>query len=103
MSATAAPVVITAGGTRESIDPVRYLSNRSSGKMGFALARAASEAGHPVTLITTRFPHELPEDVHVVDVESAASMERAVMAALQPGSVLIMAAAVADYRPANPS
>lgn len=97
----AAPVVVTAGGTRESIDPIRYLSNRSSGKMGFALARAASEAGHPVTLITTRFPHELPDGVDVVDVESAAEMEQAVLASLQPRSVLVMAAAVADYRPAH--
>ena len=95
-------VVVTAGGTREPIDPVRYLGNRSSGKMGNALARAAAHAGADVTLITTVEP---PHDaaVHVVRVETAASMARALDDALPDASVLLMAAAVADYRPVRVS
>ncbi|MBV8529285.1 MAG: hypothetical protein JOZ75_13310 [Candidatus Dormibacteraeota bacterium] len=95
-------VVVTAGGTREPIDPVRYLGNRSSGKMGNALARAAAHAGADVTLITTVEP---PRDaaVHVVRVETAASMARALEDALPDASVLLMAAAVADYRPVRVS
>lgn len=94
-------VIVTAGGTREPIDAVRYLANRSSGKMGNALARAAAHAGAAVTLITTVDP---PADValaHVVRVESADSMAAAVRDALPGSSVLLMAAAVADYRPAQ--
>ena len=93
-------VVVTAGGTREQIDPIRYLSNHSSGKMGFALAQAAAQRGAQVTLITTQPPPPI-DGVDVVSVESAAQMQQAVQAALRPGSVLLMAAAVADYRPAQ--
>ena len=95
-------VVVTAGGTREPIDPVRYLGNRSSGKMGNALARAAANAGADVTLITTVEP---PHDaaLHVVRVETAASMARALEDALPGAAVLLMAAAVADYRPVRVS
>jgi phosphopantothenoylcysteine decarboxylase/phosphopantothenate--cysteine ligase len=92
-------VVVTAGGTREPIDPVRFLGNRSSGKMGNALAVEATRRGAEVVLITAA-PH--PVDVErVVEVETAAEMEAAVRDALTPGAVLIMAAAVADYRPAQ--
>ena len=94
-------VVVTAGGTREPIDPVRYLGNRSSGKMGNALACAAAAAGADVTLITTV---ELPTDataLHVVRVETAASMAQAINDVLPTAAVLLMAAAVADYRPAH--
>ncbi|HEX6538133.1 MAG TPA: phosphopantothenoylcysteine decarboxylase [Candidatus Dormibacteraeota bacterium] len=96
-------VIVTAGGTREPIDAVRYLANRSSGKMGNALARAAAHAGAAVTLVTTVDP---PSDValsEVVRVESADSMAAAVRGALPGSSVLLMAAAVADYRPVHVS
>lgn len=96
-------VVVTAGGTREPIDPVRYLGNRSSGKMGNALARAAAEAGADVTLITTVDPPPDATALHVVRVETAASMARALDDALPDASVLLMAAAVADYRPVRAS
>jgi phosphopantothenoylcysteine decarboxylase/phosphopantothenate--cysteine ligase len=96
-------VVITAGGTREAIDPVRYLSNRSSGKMGFALARAAADRGAAVSLITTVPPPPISGDVTVIDVESAAQMREAVLAGVAPGCVLLMCAAVADYTPADAS
>lgn len=93
-----ARVVITAGGTREAIDPVRYLGNRSSGKMGFALASAALAAGADVTLISTATPPaEIASRVQLVRVESALQMREAVEQA--GGDVLIMAAAVADFRP----
>ena len=95
-------VVVTAGGTREPIDPVRYLGNRSSGKMGNALARAAANAGADVTLITTvEPPHNAA--LHVVRVETAESMARALDDALPGAAVLLMAAAVADYRPVRVS
>ena len=96
-------VVVTAGGTREPIDPVRYLGNRSSGKMGNALARAAANAGADVTLITTVEPPDEVGSLHVVSVETAASMARALEDALPRASVLLMAAAVADYRPVRVS
>jgi phosphopantothenoylcysteine decarboxylase/phosphopantothenate--cysteine ligase len=96
-------VVVTAGGTREAIDPVRYLSNRSSGKMGFALARQAAERDASVVLITTKTPPPFAGDVTVREVESAEQMRVAVLESLQPGSVLLMCAAVADYTPTNPS
>jgi phosphopantothenoylcysteine decarboxylase/phosphopantothenate--cysteine ligase len=92
-------IVVTAGGTQEPIDPVRYISNRSSGKMGYALAKAARDRGAKVTLVTA--PASLPEpvDVDVVRVSTAMEMHRAVEKATQRADVLIMAAAVADYRP----
>jgi phosphopantothenoylcysteine decarboxylase/phosphopantothenate--cysteine ligase len=92
-------VVVTAGGTQEPIDPVRYISNRSSGKMGYALAEAARDRGAEVTLITA--PASLPEPacVHVVKVGTAEEMRQAVDKATRGAHVLVMAAAVADYRP----
>lgn len=96
-------VVVTAGGTREPIDPVRYLGNRSSGRMGNALARAAADAGADVTLITTAAPpHDVPS-LRVERVETAGSMAEAVRRALPGATLLVMAAAVADYRPARVS
>ena len=96
-------MVVTAGGTREPIDPVRYLGNRSSGKMGNALARAAANAGADVTLITTVEPPHEATALHVVRVETAASIARALEDALPGAAVLLMAAAVADYRPVRVS
>ncbi|MDQ3655454.1 MAG: bifunctional phosphopantothenoylcysteine decarboxylase/phosphopantothenate--cysteine ligase CoaBC [Chloroflexota bacterium] len=91
-------VVITAGGTQEAIDPVRFIGNRSSGQMGIALAEAAIDAGAAVRLIATRNldPSSLIGDVVVV--ESALDMQRAVESALPTADILIMAAAVADFR-----
>lgn len=94
-------VLITAGPTREPIDPVRYISNHSSGKMGFALARAAVDAGAEVTLIAGPVTLATPEHVHRVDVESAEQMYAAVQAHAAACDVFIAAAAVADYRPAS--
>ena len=92
-------VVVTAGGTREPIDPVRFLGNRSSGKMGNALAAACREAGAAVELITTALPPPAAPEVSVTQVETAAEMQRAVWTGLDRADVLLMAAAVADYRP----
>lgn len=92
-------VLITAGPTREAIDPVRYMSNRSSGKMGFALAAAASEAGHEVVLISGPVGLETPAGVVRVDVVSAREMYEAVELEIGACAVAIFAAAVADYRP----
>lgn len=94
-------VVITAGPTREAIDPVRYLSNRSSGKMGFALARAAREAGARVTLVAGPVGLPTPAGVERIDVESALEMLEAVRSVAC--DIFIGAAAVADYRPARPA
>ncbi|RLT35489.1 MAG: bifunctional phosphopantothenoylcysteine decarboxylase/phosphopantothenate--cysteine ligase CoaBC [Chloroflexi bacterium] len=95
-------IVVTAGGTREAVDPVRYLSNRSSGKQGYALAEAARDRGAQVTLVSTA-ALPAPGGVTVVAVESAAEMLAAVREAVRGADVLIMAAAVADYRPAEPA
>ncbi len=92
-------VVVTAGGTREAIDPVRLLTNRSSGKQGYALAQAALDAGAQVTLISTPVTLEVPHGAELVQVNSAAEMESAVLIACSQADVLLMAAAVADYRP----
>lgn len=92
-------VVVTAGGTREAIDPVRYVSNRSSGKQGYSIAQAALDAGATVTLITTTTGLPIPVTAHVIMVESAAEMLEAVLSALPHADALIMAAAVADFRP----
>jgi phosphopantothenoylcysteine decarboxylase/phosphopantothenate--cysteine ligase len=92
-------VVVTAGGTREAIDPVRLLTNRSSGKQGYALAQAALDAGAQATLISTPVFLEVPHGVELVTVNSAAEMESAVLNACSQADVLLMAAAVADYRP----
>ena len=94
-------VVITAGGTREPIDPVRVISNRSTGKQGYALAEAAWARGGDVTLIST-VGREAPPGVTVVEVQTAAEMQEAVMA-VRDAEVIVMAAAVADFRPADPS
>jgi len=94
-------VVITAGPTREAIDPVRYISNNSSGKMGYALACAAVDAGATVQLISGPTALPTPAHVHRVDVLSADDMYRASMAALTGCDLFIAAAAVADYRPAQ--
>lgn len=95
-------VVISAGGTREAIDPVRYLSNRSSGKQGYALAEAARSRGARVTLVTT-VDREVPRGVEVVAVESAEELFGAVTGLADRADVVIMAAAVADFRPAAPA
>jgi phosphopantothenoylcysteine decarboxylase/phosphopantothenate--cysteine ligase len=92
-------VLITAGPTREAIDPVRYLSNQSSGKMGYALAEAAQIAGADVTLISGPSACIAPEGVNFISVTSAKAMHQAVMAALAPGMIFIGAAAVSDYSP----
>ena len=94
-------ILITAGPTREAIDPVRYLSNRSSGRMGFAIAEAAAVAGHEVILIAGPVQLETPPGVGRVDVVSAGEMYAAVEKAIGSVDVAVMAAAVADYRPAR--
>lgn len=91
-------VVITAGPTREAIDPVRYLSNYSSGKMGFAMAEAAAMAGAEVTLITGPNALEASEGIKVIRVDSAEEMLAKVLEQQQPGFIFIGTAAVADYR-----
>lgn len=92
-------VIVTAGGTREAIDPVRYIGNRSSGKQGYALAQAALDAGAEVTLITTVGGLPAPFGAHVIHVESAQAMLDAVLEAISAADALLMAAAVADFRP----
>jgi phosphopantothenoylcysteine decarboxylase/phosphopantothenate--cysteine ligase len=92
-------VLITAGPTRERIDPVRFISNRSSGKMGFAVAQAAREAGATVVLVAGPVSLATPAQVERVDVESAADMLAAVLRELPGTDVFISTAAVADYRP----
>jgi phosphopantothenoylcysteine decarboxylase/phosphopantothenate--cysteine ligase len=91
-------VVVTAGGTREPIDPVRFVSNYSSGKMGYAVAEAARDRGAAVTLITT-VGLAPPIGVQVIQVASAVEMLEAVLASTQSADLLVMAAAVADFRP----
>jgi phosphopantothenoylcysteine decarboxylase/phosphopantothenate--cysteine ligase len=92
-------VVVSAGGTREAIDPVRFVSNYSSGKMGHALALAARDRGAHVTLVTAPTCLADPVGVETVHVESAAAMRDAVLSASDGADALVMAAAVADYRP----
>lgn len=94
-------VVVSAGGTREPVDPVRFLSNYSSGKMGFAIAAAAAERGADVVLVST-VHHEPHPGVREVSVETAAEMLEALRQELLGARLLVMAAAVADYRPAEP-
>ncbi|MFD3444830.1 bifunctional phosphopantothenoylcysteine decarboxylase/phosphopantothenate synthase [Microbacteriaceae bacterium 4G12] len=93
-------VLISAGGTREPLDPVRFLGNRSSGRQGVALAAAALERGASVTLLAAHLEVPVPEGVSVVHVQSAAELEEAARAHAQGADLVIMAAAVADYRPA---
>jgi phosphopantothenoylcysteine decarboxylase/phosphopantothenate--cysteine ligase len=93
-------VLITAGPTRERIDPVRFISNRSSGKMGFAVAQAAREAGAEVVLVSGPVSLPTPAGVRRIDVESAADMLNAVLGEVDRTDIFISTAAVADYRPA---
>ena len=95
--------LITAGGTREYIDPVRFISNASTGKMGYSLARAAIKAGHKVTLVTCPTNLRPPRQAKVVDVETGAQMFDAVKRRFAGCNCLIMAAAVADYMPIKKS
>jgi phosphopantothenoylcysteine decarboxylase/phosphopantothenate--cysteine ligase len=95
-------VLLTAGPTRERIDPVRFISNRSSGKMGFAVAAAAREAGADVTIICGPVSIATPPGVKRIDVESAADMLNAVMKNIDGVDIFVATAAVADYRPASP-
>ena len=94
-------ILVTAGPTREPLDPVRFLSNRSSGKMGYAVAYEAAARGNEVRLISGPVALEPPRRVERVDVTTAASMLSAVKAHLPWCDVLVMAAAVADWRPAE--
>ncbi len=96
-------IVVTAGGTREPIDPVRYIGNRSSGKMGFALAQAARERGASVRLVTAATPGGDMSGIEIVTVETALEMKAAVEQAVIGADGLIMAAAVADFMPGEPS
>ncbi len=92
-------IVVTAGGTQELIDPVRHIGNRSSGKMGFALAEAARDRGAEVTLIAAPTSLPDPAGVEVVHIQTARQMKDAVAEAVNKADALIMAAAVADYQP----
>ena len=96
-------VLVTAGPTREYLDPVRFLSNRSSGKMGYAVAAAAQRRGARVTLISgpSSLPH--PKGVKVISVDTASEMEQAVTSELASSTILVMAAAVSDFMPAEKS
>ncbi|MES1949689.1 DNA/pantothenate metabolism flavoprotein [Salinisphaera sp. S4-8] len=94
-------VVITAGPTREALDPVRFITNHSSGRMGYALAAACADAGARVTLVSGPTALAVPAGVERVDVQSAADMHAAVMAVIDTADIFIGAAAVADYRPAT--
>jgi phosphopantothenoylcysteine decarboxylase/phosphopantothenate--cysteine ligase len=95
-------LVVTAGPTREPLDPVRFISNRSSGRMGYALARAARLMGAEVVLVSGPTALVPPRDVEVMSVETALEMQKAVKSAFAKADALIMAAAVADFRPAAP-
>jgi phosphopantothenoylcysteine decarboxylase/phosphopantothenate--cysteine ligase len=96
---TGCRVLVTAGPTREPLDPVRYLSNRSSGKMGFAVAAAAVEAGAQVTLVAGPVALSTPKRVKRIDVVTASEMQQAVLDHVGVTDIFIAAAAVADYRP----
>ena len=94
-------MLVTAGGTREPIDAVRIITNRSSGKQGYAVAEVAARRGAAVTLVTT-IGRPAPPNVEVVDVQTAAEMQEAVLARAAEMDVVVMAAAVADFRPKEP-
>jgi phosphopantothenoylcysteine decarboxylase / phosphopantothenate---cysteine ligase len=96
-------ILITTGGTREAIDPVRFISNHSSGKMGFSVAEAAANRGANVIVVAGAVSVKPPENVNVISVTSAAEMHSAVMENLPKATVFIGVAAVADYRPKNPA
>ncbi|MFQ5416552.1 MAG: bifunctional phosphopantothenoylcysteine decarboxylase/phosphopantothenate--cysteine ligase CoaBC, partial [Myxococcota bacterium] len=94
-------VLVTAGGTRERVDAVRYLGNRSSGKMGFAVAEEAARRGADVVLVAAPTSLETPPGVRRIDVRSALEMRDAVFAELTRATIVVKAAAVADFRPAR--
>lgn len=94
-------ILVTAGPTREAIDPVRFLTNRSSGKMGYELAAAFAHAGHTVLLVSGPTALDVPDHVDFLPVESAADMHDAVRQHLKRMDIAVFAAAVADYRPAQ--
>jgi len=94
-------VLVTAGGTREPIDPVRFVGNRSSGRMGLALAAEAARRGAEVTLIAANLSLTVPEGARVVEVSTAAELASAAREELAGADVLLMAAAVSDFRPAD--
>ena len=96
-------VLVTAGPTQEKMDPVRYITNHSTGKMGYAIARHCMQRGAEVTLITGKTQLERPLFVNTVEVESAEDMFRAVRGCCEKQDIIIKSAAVADYRPANVS
>jgi len=96
-------IVVTAGGTQEPIDPVRHIGNRSSGKMGYALAEAARDRGAEVTLITAPTALSDPSGVKIVRIITADEMRKAVLKAVSGAEALIMAAAVSDYRVEGPA
>ncbi len=94
-------VVVSAGGTQEPIDPVRFISNRSTGKMGYALAEAARDRGADVTLVSAPTALDHPAGVGFVPVQTVNGMREAVLAASEPADLLVMAAAISDFSPAN--
>src|SRR5439155_23488281 len=94
--------LVTAGGTREPIDSVRYVGNRSSGRMGFALAEEAARRGADVEVVAANVSLPHVPGIHFIDVETAAELEQAALRAFEYADVLVMAAAVADFRPAAP-
>ena len=94
-------VVVSAGGTREPLDPVRFLGNRSSGKQGYALAEVAARRGAEVVLVAANSSLAAPEGVKVVPVQTALELQEAVVEAARSADVVVMAAAVADFRPAH--
>ncbi len=96
-------VLVTAGGTKEALDPVRYLGNNSSGKMGYALARVAEAKGAEVTLISAPTNLSSPKGINKVEIETAQEMREEVFKYKEKQDIIIMAAAVADYRPKNKS
>ena len=103
MAKTKLNILITAGGTRESIDPVRFIANASTGRMGYTLARAAIKAGHAVTLITGPTTLRPPKEATVIDVVTSDEMFKTVKGQFEKCDCLIMAAAVSDYKPAASS
>jgi phosphopantothenoylcysteine decarboxylase/phosphopantothenate--cysteine ligase len=96
-------IVVSAGPTQEPIDPVRFLSNRSSGRQGFALAQAALDAGAAVTLVAGPSALEAPVGAEIIHVKTAAEMCEAILSEVNNADALLMAAAVADFRPENPA
>ena len=95
--------MVTAGPNREPIDPVRYISNRSSGKMGYALARAAARRGAEVTLVSGPTALEAPAGTRTINVITAAEMRAAVLREFERCTAVVMAAAVSDYHPVSPA